>query len=284
MINYTISNSVISKELTERYETTVLHDEWIIIHVCMGQGSFQVQSYIQDFNLYDCFLIQPEHKIVIVPKPNSICRVYTITFSSEVILIHISNRSALKILNAYLNATTLITSFTLSKEIISLFNHYASLLYEIQSNSLPYTILIYQHTLSALLLMLARNYALMQPEKIQASKEISSRLFMIENVKHFINQNYSEDLPLSNIANYVFANPSYLSRIFKKTTGIALSSYINEIRIAKAKQLLIDTDNLIIDIAVACGFNYIPHFNLIFKASTNMTPTQFRKSHKIKRY
>ncbi len=284
MTNHTITNSVKYIEFTERYEPAVLQDEWIIIYVCMGQGSFQMQSIIQDFHDHECFLIQPGNKIYLVPKPNSSCRIFTITFSAEINLIHLSNRSALKIMNDYLNASVLITSFTLDNEINDLFEHYASLLCGIQNNSLPYTILIYQHTLSALLLLLARTYTTIQPEKMQASKEISSRLFMIENVKHYINQNYSEDLPLSDIANYVFANPSYLSRIFKQTTGTALSSYINEIRIAKAKQLLLDTDNLIIDIAVACGFNCVPHFNLIFKDAIGMTPTQYRKENKIKRY
>ena len=125
--------------------------------------------------------------------------------------------------------------------------------------------------------------AILKPEKRQDSREFFSRSILTEQVKYLIRQNYSESLSLSDIAASVFANPSYLSRVFKEETGIPLSHYINQVRIQNAMVLLEDTEELIIDIAVACGYNYIPHFNRVFKEHTGMTPGAYRKSRRINR-
>jgi len=280
-----MKNDLIKQEdITERFEVTALSEEWIIITVCQGNGRYQSESFIQEFQSYDCFLLSPGHSLILVPEFHSNCRIFSLNFSTGVLINNKCDRSALQMIDQFLNSSKSLISFPLSNEIFDIFEHYAAILVEFQNNTLPYSILIHQLTINALLLLLARTYFIHQPPKKQSSKEITSRLLLIENVKYFINQNYSEDLFLSTIANDIFINPSYLSRIFKEITGIGLTTYINQVRITKAKQLLLDTDDLIIDIATSCGFNYIPHFNSIFKEFEKMTPTQFRKMNKHKRY
>lgn len=155
---------------------------------------------------------------------------------------------------------------------------YQKLCLSAQNDSLTDSMLIYRQTLHALLLYFARTLAVLKPEKRQDSREFFSRSILIEQVKYLVHQNYAESLSLSELAASVFTNPSYLSRVFKEETGIPLSHYINHVRIQKARELLEDTEELIIDIAVACGYNYIPHFNRVFKELTGMTPGAYRKS------
>lgn len=155
---------------------------------------------------------------------------------------------------------------------------YQKLCLSMQKDSLTASRMIYRQTLHAMLLYFARTLAVLKPEKRQDSREFASRRILMEQVKCLVRQNYSESLSLSDIAASVFTNPSYLSRVFKEETGIPLSHYINQIRIQNAKKLLEDTEELIIDIAVACGYNYIPHFNRVFKEHTGMTPSAYRKS------
>ena len=155
---------------------------------------------------------------------------------------------------------------------------YQKLCLSAQKDSLTDSMLIYRQTLHALLLYFARTLAVLKPEKRQDSREFFSRSILTEQVKYLVHQNYAESLSLSELAASVFTNPSYLSRVFKEETGIPLSHYINRVRIQKARELLEDTEELIIDIAVACGYNYIPHFNRVFKELTGMTPGAYRKS------
>jgi AraC-like DNA-binding protein len=284
MKNSLIADSIKYEELTGRFEITALPEEWTIVTVCKGSGNFQSKSYIHKFRLYDCFIIPSRDKLILVPESHTVCKVLSFSYSYNVLFSYKSNNSAFQMLNEFLDPSRPLTLFNISDEVFYMLENYAAILLEIQSDCLPHSILIYQYLMNSLLLILARTYSISQPPKKQSSKEVSSRLFIIENVKYFISQNYSDDVSLSNIADFVFTNPTYLSRIFKETTGIGLSAYINQVRITKAKQLLLDTNDLIIDIAVACGFNYIPHFNFTFKELEGMTPTQFRKAHKNKIY
>lgn len=147
-----------------------------------------------------------------------------------------------------------------------------------QKDSLTASMMIYRQPLHAMLLYFARILAALKPEKRLDSRDFSSRSILMEQVKCLVRQNYSESLSLSDIAASVYTNPSYLSRVFKEETGIPPSLYINQIRIQNTRKLLEDTEELIIDIAVACGYNYIPHFNRVFKEHTGMTPTAYLKS------
>lgn len=58
---------------------------------------------------------------------------------------------------------------------------------------------------------------------------------------------------------------------------MSFKQYLTSIRIHEAKRLLQETDRLVIDIALAVGFNSISHFNRVFKSSTQISPMEFRK-------
>ena len=104
----------------------------------------------------------------------------------------------------------------------------------------------------------------------------------IDKAIRYIYNNYQKDLSLTEIANICHMNPSYFSRLFKKTTGINLVSYINTIRIKNASSLLADTDMTILEVAQTCGFDNPQHFCEIFKKTKGVSARQFRKEYKIK--
>lgn len=279
IINQTIVNQT---EITEYFKIISPKDLWTILIVCDGNGNYQFQTHIKEFRYCDCFVLAPDEMLAFVPEYHTSCHIIFLTLSMNDMIKDKSDHSAYLMMESFLNSGEPLTAFTLENKSLLTIKNYTYLLYDIQNSDLPYSVLIRQYVVSALLIYLARTYNIQKPQEKQASKELSSRVLLVEKVKYYINLNYSEDLSLSRIADYVFTNPSYLSRIFKETTGIGLFTYINQIRITKARQLLIDTDDLIIDIAIACGFNYISHFNNVFKELENMTPTQFRKKNKHK--
>lgn len=106
--------------------------------------------------------------------------------------------------------------------------------------------------------------------------------YKIENLKKvltFIHKNYSQKISLDEMASLVRMNTQYFCRYFKKLLGKTLTEYINEIRIEKAAECLIKTDNKIIDIAICCGYDNIGYFIKRFKEQKNMSPSKYRREH-----
>ncbi|HZG85424.1 response regulator [Paenibacillus sp.] len=116
----------------------------------------------------------------------------------------------------------------------------------------------------------ALNKAVKQSE---AAKDTGN---VIEFVKHYIASNIDEDLSRELIAEQVFLNPDYLSRIFKKETNYSISEYILLERIRLAKELLSQTNIPVSAVAVSVGYGNFPHFTRIFKKYAGVGPSEYR--------
>lgn len=92
----------------------------------------------------------------------------------------------------------------------------------------------------------------------------------------YIGSHLSDSLSLDIIAGEIPANPSYLSRTFKKETGQALTEYINQARIQKAQELLSDPTILSYEVAELVGFHDPAYFSATFKKYTGMSPKEYR--------
>ncbi|NLM96369.1 MAG: helix-turn-helix domain-containing protein [Halanaerobiaceae bacterium] len=100
---------------------------------------------------------------------------------------------------------------------------------------------------------------------------------IINKIQEFIYENYKEKINRDEIASYVYLNPAYLSRLFKKETGKTLTEYITELRIEEAKRLLSSTDYTITAIAEEIGYYNYSYFSRIFKDIIGLTPGEYRK-------
>jgi len=94
----------------------------------------------------------------------------------------------------------------------------------------------------------------------------------------YMEQNYGKQLDLTILANIVSMNYTYFSGIFKKKTGMNVITYLQKIRIKKAKKLLANTNEKINVIAHCIGFNDERYFVKIFKRNEQMTPSEYRAS------
>ncbi|HWT75256.1 MAG TPA: AraC family transcriptional regulator [Mobilitalea sp.] len=99
---------------------------------------------------------------------------------------------------------------------------------------------------------------------------------LINSIKNYIRLHLSEDLTLTTISDYVNYNSSYVSRLFKQTTGLSLSDYINQCRLNKAKELLMKTNDTIQVIAQKAGFDTSQYFSMVFRKAVGLTPRDFR--------
>lgn len=101
----------------------------------------------------------------------------------------------------------------------------------------------------------------------------------IATIVDFITSNYAENITLTDAAKYAYVNPSHLSREFNKKMNCNFRSYLNGIRIEKAKELLIDSDLSLAEIGNQVGFADQSYFNKIFRKQENLTPGQYRILH-----
>ena len=102
----------------------------------------------------------------------------------------------------------------------------------------------------------------------------------IENALRYIAQNFSLTITLEEVAERINLSPTYLSKKFKKVTGLTFKEYVNYIRIRQACQMLITTDDNITKIAVNCGFNSSNYFKDCFRRIIGVSPRIFRNQSK----
>lgn len=139
-----------------------------------------------------------------------------------------------------------------------------------------YDISIYATFLQILVLLNNESHILPKLQKISAvSKDL------IEQVSIYISTHLEENLSLNTLADHFFVSPSYLSRLFKKTTSIHLSTFINEQKIQRAVWLMENNKIPINQVAKRSGFSCISSFNRTFKSITGSTPTEYKDKIKI---
>ncbi|MFB5678859.1 response regulator [Paenibacillus terreus] len=99
---------------------------------------------------------------------------------------------------------------------------------------------------------------------------------VVQTVQRYITKYIDQDLSREAIAEMVFLNPDYLSRLFKKGTGYSISDYILKERIELAKVMLTQTNIPISSIANSVGYSNFSHFTRIFKKCIGLGPREYR--------
>lgn len=100
---------------------------------------------------------------------------------------------------------------------------------------------------------------------------------LINIITDYIKDNYHRQIGLTDVAEFVSRNPSYISRLIKQYTDKNFTQLLTEKRIDEAKTLLKDTTLKIIDISEKVGYPNIRYFNRIFNSYVGMTPNDYRK-------
>ncbi len=94
----------------------------------------------------------------------------------------------------------------------------------------------------------------------------------------FIRQNYNKDLNMAVVSNFISMNYSLFSYAFKQYTGTYFVQYLKDLRIAKAKELLTETEKKIVEISNEVGYENEKHFMKIFKHHCGVSPSEYRKN------
>jgi len=107
---------------------------------------------------------------------------------------------------------------------------------------------------------------------------MSEKSPIISNIVSFMTQNYADaEISLKTIAARYHMNPSYLGQLFKVEMGVYFSVYLNQLRIDKAMELLLNPRLRTGDISERVGYNSVSYFQKIFFRMTGRTPSEYRQ-------
>jgi AraC-like DNA-binding protein len=99
---------------------------------------------------------------------------------------------------------------------------------------------------------------------------------VIARAKDFINEHQTENLRLGHVAKAVNTSTFYFCKMFKKVTGLNFTDYLSRVRIEKSKNLLLNPNLRVSEIAFEVGFQSLTHFNRVFKRILGQSPTEYR--------
>lgn len=123
--------------------------------------------------------------------------------------------------------------------------------------------------ISSELIQLIKNKASIEPSKLS-----------IEKIQEYVLENYTDySFSLQLVSDKFNVSSSYLSQYFKDKTGITMLDYITNLKMNKAKDLLITTNLTLKDISDQIGYSNISSFIRRFKQVTSMTPGEFKRNH-----
>jgi AraC-like DNA-binding protein len=101
---------------------------------------------------------------------------------------------------------------------------------------------------------------------------------MITRAKSYIGEHKAESLSLDQMAKALNVSTFYFCKLFKKATGLTFTDYLSRTRIERAKNLLLNPNVRVSEVAYDCGFISLTHFNRVFKRVAGQSPTEYRRT------
>ena len=99
----------------------------------------------------------------------------------------------------------------------------------------------------------------------------------MEDAKRYIEQNYTRQISLEEVAAQVGLSSAYFSKLFKSELGVGYAEYLTEVRLEHAKRLLLDSNGSVKEIAAQVGYLDDKYFSKLFKKQTGIKPSEFRR-------
>jgi len=99
---------------------------------------------------------------------------------------------------------------------------------------------------------------------------------VIAKARAYIQEHQTEEMTLSQVAKAVNMSSYYFCKMFKRVAGINFTDYVARVRIEKSKNLLLNPNLRVSEIAFEVGFQSLTHFNRVFKKILGQSPTDYR--------
>lgn len=154
----------------------------------------------------------------------------------------------------------------------SSFDHLFKTIYELIASGEPGTEETCHYLMMSIISLAVHLISTAEPHEEPA--DISS---MISDVRHYLDENYMQDISLKSVGELFHVSSYHLSHVFKEQTGYSLMNYVIRRRIGEAQSLLIATNDSVTSIAGRVGFGNPNNFNIQFQKQVGLSPRQYRK-------
>ncbi len=124
------------------------------------------------------------------------------------------------------------------------------------------------------------------PEELMALLSLAAREFLtgpdqdtkVQSIIRFIQEHYQENLSAAELSERFGLSANYISNLLKNALGIRYNDYVTQLRLSRAKELLMSTRMSIKEITTACGYYSQSHFTKLFLEHEGCTPSEYRKT------
>lgn len=158
-------------------------------------------------------------------------------------------------------------------------NAIKQIIYEYETQQIGFEFAIKAHTYQFFTSLLRNNiYQKLPYKKYHQTTRKYHQLF---HALSYIEEHYMDKIEVTSLCKISNFSYYYFSHLFKEVTGKTVSDYILSLRLRKAEQLLLETNDTISDIALEAGFYDISYFSRTFHKYYNMSPSSFRKQKKF---
>ncbi|UUX35097.1 AraC family transcriptional regulator [Fundicoccus culcitae] len=245
-----------------------VRDLFVLHFIRSGKGTFYVGENTYHLGEGDFFLLLPKVETYYQADSNDPWSYFWIGLNGN------------KIIN-YLQQSSLFNDMilrNLSKEnIVKFDDKFSSIIDLMGLNNFNtyYHLSLFEKTYSLLRLLIT-----VSPSN--DNNQLTQKKKYVIQLKNYLDSNYSKEVTIAEIANKMALNRSYLSRIFKEEYDISPKNYLTHLRMEKAKQLLIDTEQSISSISEVSGYKDVLTFSAAFKLHTKYSPTHFRQTYDSK--
>jgi two-component system, response regulator YesN len=123
------------------------------------------------------------------------------------------------------------------------------------------------------------SYVMAALQRIREERE-QQTLSVLDRAKSYIEERFTEEVSLEEVADYVHLNPHYFSKIFKQQMGDTFIDFVTGLRIDKAKALIAADRLSLKEVCYEVGYKDPNYFSRVFKKVTGVTPTEYRSQHK----
>ncbi len=229
------------------------YESVLVVHVVKGSFTFKTKdgnvqtAYENDTVILDCY---EKHE-------------YCTKDYLEFIWVHVAGVNSREICNEIIknNGNVLKNSKDVKKRIVRL---YEGITPNVMLSETRLSLEIYKLFAS-----------LLSPDRIDSDESINDD--NIKQVRDYIINNLSEQMSVEKLSELAHLSSTHFSRLFKLETGFSPYNYILNVRLNRAKELLLKSDKSITEIAYETGFNSEANFIYCFKKSEGLSPGKFRK-------
>jgi|GEM_PF-6912054 len=117
-------------------------------------------------------------------------------------------------------------------------------------------------------------------QKMSSPKHESEAERYVDSALRYIQENYTDEIAVQDIASHIGIAPAYLQRLFRAHTGSTITEYITRLRLNRSKYLLTHSELSIVDVAINAGFGSRQRLSQVFAAEEHTSPKQYRMNNK----